>query len=187
MEVKPQAPRFRTERTAGGFRAEIPAKRNLFVLVFLIIWLAGWVFGEASVSKQLVHPGPRTPVAFLSLWITGWTVGGVLIAATIVWQLAGREVIIIDPQALTLRVEALGIGHSRSFKTAEIKFLRLSPFVSSPFQNRQTSFPPIFGAGYGPVAFDYGARTYRAAAALDEAEARMLIDQMASHLPRRLD
>ncbi|HEX4378093.1 MAG TPA: hypothetical protein VHZ99_13160 [Steroidobacteraceae bacterium] len=187
MEVNLRGPRFRTEMTPIGFRAEVPARRNLFVIVFLLIWLGGWGFGETGVSKQLQHPGPKTPVGFLSFWIVGWTIGGALAAATIVWELAGREVVIIDPQMLTLRVEALGIGHSRSFRATELKLLRVSPYVTSAFQNRRITFPPIFGTGYGPVAFDYGARTFRFASALGEAEARMLIDQMASHLPRTVE
>jgi hypothetical protein len=161
----------------------IPAARNWFILLFLLAWLGGWLMGEVSVSKQLLNSADKTPAAFLSFWLVGWTIGGVLAAGAVLWQLAGREVLTLDSSSLLHRVEAFGIGRSRSFRTSEIKNLRSTDYPSSPFMNQRTLFPPIVGTGYGPVAFDYGARTYRIAPSLDEAEARMLVTEIASRLP----
>lgn len=186
MEVKLQSPRFRVVPTPTGFRADVPSKRNWLVVLFLLAWLGGWVFGELSASKELLNPTDQSPVAFLSFWVVGWTIGGMLAVAALLWQLAGREVIDIDAANLTYRVQVFGIGRSRSFQAMEVKDLRSVAYESSLFQNQRILFPPIFGAGYGPVAFDNGARTFRLAPSLDDAEAKMLVAELSSHLPRRL-
>jgi hypothetical protein len=185
MDIEPQAPRFSSEVTSQGFRVVIPAKRNWLILLFLVAWFGGWVFGELSASEQLLNSADNTPVAFLSFWLVGWTIGGILAAGAILWQLAGREVVTIDSSSLSYRVEAFGIGRSRSFRTPEVKNLRSTEYASSTLMNQRMLFPPIFGGGYGPVAFDYGARTFRIAPSLDEAEATMLVSEIASHLPSK--
>jgi hypothetical protein len=133
----------------------------------------------------LLNLTDKTPVAFLSFWLVGWTIGGALAAAAVLWQLAGREVLTIDSLSLLYRVEALGIGRSRLFRAADVKNFRSTEYASSPFMNQRTLFPPIIGAGYGPVAFDYSARTFRIAPSLDEAEARVLVGEMTSRLPNK--
>ena len=52
------------------------------------------------------------------------------------------------------------------------------------FRNQRAAMPPLFGAGMGPIAFDYGQRSFRIAPSLDEAEARSLITILAERLPR---
>src|ERR1700684_2022842 len=138
MQVDLQAARFRSEITPQGFRVVIPAARNWFILLFLFAWLGGWLMGEVSVSKQLLNSGDKTPAAFLSFWLVGWTIGGVLATGAVLWQLAGREVLTLDSSSLLHRVEAFGIGRSRSFRTSEIKNLRSTDYPSSPFMNQRT-------------------------------------------------
>ena len=185
MQVELQVPRFRSEVTPQGLRIVIPAGRNWLILLFLLAWLGGWVMGEVTVSKQLLNSTAKTPIAFLSFWLVGWTIGGTLAAGAVLWQLAGREVLTIDSMSLLYRIEAFGIGRSRSFRAADVKNFRSADYAFSPFMNQRTWFPPIVGAGYGPVAFDYGARTFRIAPSLDEAEARILVSEMTSRLPNK--
>jgi len=186
MQVELQVPRFRSEVTPQGLRIVIPARRNWLILLFLIAWLGGWVMGEVTVSKQLLNSTDKTPVAFLSLWLVGWTIGGIFAVGATLWQLVGREVLTIDSLSLLYRVDAFGIGRSRSFRAADVKNVRSTEYAFSPFMNQRTLFPPIVGAGYGPVAFDYGARTFRIAPSLDEAEARILVGELTSRLPAKL-
>jgi hypothetical protein len=186
MQVELQVPRFRSEVTPQGLPIVIPARRNWLILLFLIAWLGGWIMGEGTVSKQLLNSTDKTPVAFLSLWLVGWTIGGTLAVGAVLWQLAGREILTIDSLSLLYRVEVFGIGRSRSFRAADVKNVRSTEYAFSSFMSQRTLFPPIVGAGYGPVAFDYGARTFRIAPSLDEAEARILVGEMTSRLPNKL-
>jgi hypothetical protein len=180
--IEPQTARFRSGDTPEGYRVVIPARRNWFVLLFLCAWLAGWVFGEVSALEDLMKGGDKTPVAFLSFWLVGWTLGGAFAAATLLWQLAGREIITLGSGALSYRAEACGIGRTRSFRASEVKDLRSTDYSVSLFTNQRSWFPPVFGSGYGPVAFDYGARTFRVAPSLDEAEAKLLVGELSRRL-----
>jgi hypothetical protein len=187
MHVEPQAPRFHVEVTADGLRAVIPARRNWFVVLFLTAWLGGWVFGEISAASELLRNSDKTQPGFLAFWLIGWTLGGAFAATAVVWQLAGREVLSINSDTLLHRAEAFGLGWSRSYRTSEVRNFRSTDYASNTFANQRTWLPPVTGSGFGPVAFDYGARTIRMAPSLEEAEAAMLVRELSSRLPRRLD
>jgi hypothetical protein len=153
------------------------------MLIFLCAWLGGWVLGELSASGELLRHTDKTPDAFLSFWLVGWTVGGAFVVATILWQLAGREIITVSPATLSYRAEALGFGRTRSFRISDVKDFRSTEYAVSALYNQRAWFPPIVGSGYGPVAFDYGARTFRVAPSLDEAEAKILVKEVSARLP----
>jgi hypothetical protein len=186
MHIEPQAPRFTIESTPDGLRAVVPARRNWLVVVFLCAWLVGWVFGEVTAVQQLLSPSEKTPHLFLLAWLVGWTIGGAFALVAVVWQLAGREVISVSAATLLHRIEALGIGWSRAYKASEVKNLRATEYLSTSFTNQAVWFPPLMGPGFGPVAFDYGARTLRLGASLEEAEGKLLAERLATRLPRRL-
>lgn len=186
MHVKPQSARFQIEATTEGLRAVVPSRRNWFVMLFLLAWLGGWVFGEASATGELIRAGDKTPSAFLAFWLAGWTLGGLFAIGTVLWQLAGREVVTVNTAALVHRVEVFGLGLSRSYSASEVKNLRATEYSTSPFNNQRAWLPPLYGSGFGPVAFDYGARTIRMAPSLEEAEAKLLVESLSSRLPRTL-
>ena len=155
-------------------------------MLFLLAWLGGWVFGEVNAAGEIFKGDGKAPVAFMTFWLIGWTIGGASVLVTIAWQLAGREVITVNGATLSHRIEMFGVGHSRLYRSSEVKNIRATEFSTSLFTNQRSWFPPMFGSGYGPVAFDYGARTIRVAPSLEEAEAKMLVRQLASRLPRTL-
>lgn len=187
MHIEPQSARFQIETTLDGVRAVIPARRNWLILLFLTAWLGGWVFGEVSAATELLRPNDKTPTAFLAFWLAGWTLGGAFAAAAVLWQVAGREVIGVNGTTLLHRAEVLGLGRSRSYRTSDVKNFRSTDYASSPFTNQRAWFPPITGSGFGPVAFDYGARTIRMAPSLEEAEAKMLVRELLPRLPRHVN
>ncbi|HEV2701944.1 MAG TPA: hypothetical protein VGV09_09965 [Steroidobacteraceae bacterium] len=184
MEVAVTTARYRLDATAAGVRAVIPAPRRWLVVVFLSLWLCGWVFGEFSVAPELLSSDSKAPVAFLTFWLLGWTIGGLVVVTTLLWQLFGVESVEVGPMALSYRAEVFGIGRTREFRVADIRRLRAVDFAQGLFMNRRLPVPPLFGRGYGPLAFDYGARTYRIAPSLDEAEARLLVNEIAPRLPK---
>ena len=184
MIVEPSAVPYQIELTPQGLRAVIPARRNWFVLIFLGAWLGGWFMGEVGAGRALIVQGSNAPTAFLGFWLVGWTVGGLCAAGTFLWQLAGREVVNIDGQGLSHRVEVFGFGRARTYRAADIRRLRVSPEGSRRFGNQRAWYPPVFGIGAGPVAFDYGAHTVRIAPGLEEAGAGLLVRELGSRLPR---
>lgn len=187
MHIEPQAPRFTVEHTAHGLQAVVPARRNWFVLLFMCAWLVGWAFGEVHAAQELLSPSEHSPRLFLAAWLVAWTIGGAFALGAVLWQFAGRELITVDSTTLAHRVEAFGIGRTRSYKVTDVKNLRAAEYSANPFTNQASWFPPVAGSGFGPLAFDYGARTFRLAPALEEAEAKLLVDKLSTHLPKRLN
>jgi hypothetical protein len=185
MNVSPAAPRFQTANTSSGITATIPSRKNWFVILFLGAWLGGWFFGEISAISTLTSE--QSPEPFLMFWLVGWTLGALCAASIILWQLFGQEIVAVDASSLVHRVEVLGIGRTRSFSLKQIEKLRSVDFSVGAVNNQASWMPPIFGHGVGTVAFDYGARTYRLAPALDEAEAKLLVEQLSKFMPKRSD
>src|SRR5688572_13404123 len=48
--VKPLAPRHYSEDIGNRLFISIPSRKNLFIIIFIGIWLAGWAFGEIMVG-----------------------------------------------------------------------------------------------------------------------------------------
>jgi hypothetical protein len=183
MNIEPALPRYRLDHDMGGLRVAIPARRNWFIIAFYCLWLVGWALGETTVLAELVKGEHRAPQAFMAVWLAGWTCGGAYVLLTILWQLCGRELLTIAPDALHHRVEIFGIGRTRSYALGQVTRLRAVEFNASIFTSQAAAKPPFFGAPTGPLAFDYGARTIRCAPSLDEAEARLLLAELKEQMP----
>jgi hypothetical protein len=178
--LAPAKPRAQVVDGASGLRVTIPARRVWFLVFFLPVWLAGWVVGEVAVGGRLFTDPPSGGEGFfLLVWLVLWTVGGLLFTFFWLWNLAGKEVITLDEEALTIRYALGSTGWSRRFDRREVRDLRVSQSVTMDFRS---SFGWWLG-GNGTVAFDYGARTYRFGRGIDEAEAK----QVVAELRRRLE
>ena len=197
VRIEPSAARYSIQESFNGVRASIPARRNWFVVLFLCAWLGGWVMGEASALGQLFNikigffhgfaksSAPPPAQFFLMFWLAAWTLGGAFVITSILWQLFGREIIGVEDGELIHRAEVLGIGRTRAFAGAQIAHLRAVDMdLSSGSRRANWSGMPSFGRGVGSIAFDYGARSYRIGSSLDEAEARLLIQQLKRRLPQ---
>jgi hypothetical protein len=186
MDVQLQGPRYSLACLADEIRVVIPARRNWFLTMFLAVWLCGWVAGESAAIAQLLgHPFPRskpTSAAFLGVWLVFWTCGGVAALVTLLWNLAGREIITLSSTKLTRRTEILSVGRSFSYQVRDIKSLRPSMDASYGFHRSGRGALPFGAGGIGSLVFDYGARTIRLAPSLDEAEAKMLVNEFSTRL-----
>ncbi|HZV67344.1 MAG TPA: hypothetical protein VFG03_20860 [Telluria sp.] len=183
MHVEPALPRYQLERTPGGIRVAIPARRNWFVILFISVWLVAWAFGERSAIEQLTDPQKPSQGAFLFIWLIGWTLGGAWALLSVLWQMFGKEIIIVEHGVIVHSADILGIGRTRSYAANQVTRLRAVDYTSSMRSNQAAWKPPFFGAAAGPIAFDYGARSIRIAPSLDEAEARLLVPKLTERLP----
>jgi hypothetical protein len=153
----------------------IPAPRKIVTVLFLLVWLGGWVAGEVAVTRRIFfEPTESGGSAFLLVWLAGWTVGGGVAIFSLLWMLFGRERVTLGVSTLTIRREALGVGRERRYDLANVKDLRASPV---PVDTTRRSAQP-WGFGGGTVAFDYGAQTIRFGAQLEEAEAKQLVARL---------
>lgn len=174
-----------TDDEVGGFRVTIPARPNVPLILFLSLWLCGWLIGEILVPLGALggimmarDNGDRVQgFVALFLWFPFWTVGGLLMLLALLWNIAGREVITLSDATLCTK-RALGTyQRSRSYDLAGIRNMRFAPLVYNPFSmsgSWQYQFQMLGVAG-GSVAFDHGGKTYRFGNALPETESLRLI------------
>ena len=159
-----------------GLEIVIPARRNLFALVFLGVWLVGWIVGEVTAIAAVASSGRRAADAFLLLWLTVWTVGGCAAAYSWVWMLVGKERVLMGTSALRVKRDILGLGRSRFYQLFKIRNLRVAdqPIAA---KDPRAAFRP-WGIAGGAIAFDYEGKTIRFGSWIGADEARMIIERM---------
>jgi hypothetical protein len=185
--IQVPAARATFSESSEGLLITIPANKNWFAILFLGFWLAIWLSGEVSVSRELIpgrsinraYPRPQREFGeqlFLVAWLVLWSVGGAIAVTSLLWNLAGVEKVLLGASTLTTKREVLGIGPTKEYELPSMSNLRISA-GTRPSNNRLSPFQILSG---GTIAFDYGARTFRFGIGLDEAEAQQVIDQLKS-------
>ena len=158
--------RSRIEDGPGGLSITIPMRRSIWRLVFTPIMLVVWISLVVNASARSGFLAPGFGLwAFLAFAV-------VTAVAPWVWDLAGRERVTADAGRISVRPELLGLGWTRDYDAADVKRLRVSvePIAPNSYRRRRRS-----------IAFDHGAKTVRFAP-VDEAEARSIVQMLASRL-----
>lgn len=158
-----------------GLRIVIPARTSTFAVIFLLVWLIGWAFGEASATRQILSEKDPAGDLFLVVWLALWTIGGARAALGCLWMLQGYEVLFLRPGVLGVRREIFGVGRSAEYGVDAVKNLRVAPLESSLRRRRDP-----WGTSTGRIAFDYDAKTIRVGAGVDEAEAREIVADLST-------
>lgn len=172
--IQPAQMRSIISDSPDGLRIIIPTHRNWFLLLFLSFWLCGWAFGEVTALNTLFRSNtPTNGALFLTVWLTFWTLGGGFAIYAWLWNVAGREVLLINEQTLTTRREVFGRGRPNVFDRTHLNNLRISPIAYNPWDWKTSLY--FWGIGGGTIAFDYGAKTYRFGTRIEEAEAKQII------------
>ncbi len=178
MIEKPANGRAIIKHDFNSLYIEIPSKNNWFIIIFLTVWMGGWIVSEVFVIRIIINANsPIYANAFLLFWLLGWTIGGLLALYTILWQLIGRETISIEKGILTIDKSVKGIGRKKQYEIKSIRNLDINP----------TQDIGVWGGGYnrnmfmskvGKIKFDYGMKTIKFANDIDEAEARMIFKKL---------
>jgi hypothetical protein len=171
-------PRFAIEQTPEGEQVRVKARRQIFTLLFLPVWLTLWTIGGGvAASQMMTHLEP-----FLAIWLCFWALGWVMAAGTLVWMVAGSETLRIVGGDLEVAQHMFGLTRRWLYEGRQIRQLRVAeqPFWGSNFQ---WQVPFLRLGRSGSVKFDYGARTVPVAPGLDAAEGRMIVDRLMKRLP----
>ena len=141
-------------------------------------WLCGWAVGEVVVPMQFLAGKIKDTGGqiFTLAWLGAWTVGGCLAIYAWLWNIAGKEMIAINAQILSIRRNLFGLGRTQEYEMRNVQSLRVAHQSLNPADFRYAL--QFWGVGGGSISFDYGAKTYRFGNALDEAEAKMLVEEI---------
>ena len=177
--VEPPSPRSRVSDTSNGLEISIPAKKQVFVILFLIFWLGMWAIGELSAIREVFGPG--SPEPFIVFWLGAWALGGIFATGILFWMIAGEEVILVTPSTLDISHRVFGIGRTKSYNPLQIRRLRVSPSSQGVFDMKSSL--QFWGIGGGLAAFDYGSSTIKFASGVQEAEAQYIVDFLRPRIP----
>ncbi|MDF0667027.1 MAG: hypothetical protein P0119_13260 [Nitrospira sp.] len=160
--------------TSAGLRLVIPGRRSVFVICLLGFWICGWTVAEVMVAIQLLNgDAPPEGEFFMSAWFSIWTIGGVLAVYAWLWQVMGKEIVIVLGQTFKTRRDVGGFGFDKDYDLLQMRDLRVWRAGFNPLDF--SSSLQLWGIGGGVIAFDYGAKTHRFGAGLDEAEAEQVV------------
>lgn len=160
--------------TSEGLRIVMPCRRSWFVILFLTFWLCGWAVAEFMVAKQLLHgDAPPEGELFMLAWFGVWTVGGLFAIYAWLWQVMGKEIVTARGQTFKIRRDIGGFGFDKEYNLVQMRDLRVVHVEFNPVDF--SSSLQLWGVGGGAIAFDYGEKTYRFGASLDEAEAKQVV------------
>ncbi|MEJ2746364.1 MAG: hypothetical protein P8183_00355 [Anaerolineae bacterium] len=105
----------------------IPNHKQWLHFPILIYGLMGWMFGELATVNELNHQGLKNGHGLFLTWAILWTVGGVLALLDLLWQLVGRQDLVVDPTFLTYRRSLWVLGWTKRYELTRIHNIRLLP------------------------------------------------------------
>ena len=170
--------RFAIEPTEGGEQIRVKARRQIFPMLFLPVWLIAWTAGGMAAIWQVIQQFEP----FLVIWLCGWAAGWVMAAGTLAWMFTGSETLRVVGSDLEIAQHALGWSRRWLYEGARVRNLRVADQLAWPYRF-QFQVPFLNIARTGSVKFDYGPRTVFAAPGLDDAEGRMIIERLRRRLP----
>jgi len=176
----------------------IPGKRNWFQVLFLGFWLTVWAFGEITVCR-IIAAGIFTLITgnipaenitgilaislFVLLWISGWTLGGTVAISNFLWQITGKEIIEVSKDILSIRYKIFSFGKPKEYPFQYIKNLRSIPVIERDFWGRRKN-SWWWGKKTGAIAFDFGAKTIHFGSECNEAEGKMILNEIRNTYPQ---
>lgn len=173
-KIQPADTRITVMDTSQGLRVVIPCRRSWLVICFLGFWICGWAVAEVMVGAQLLNgDAPPEGELFMLAWFGVWTVGGVFAIYAWLWQVMGKEILTVHGQTFKIRRDIGGVGFDKEYELVQMRDLRVEHVGFNPTD--LSSSLQLWGVGGGVIAFDYGARTYRFGAGLDEVEAKQIV------------
>jgi hypothetical protein len=185
MPIKPYSARHTTEDLGTTLQITIPSQKQWFQIIFLCVWLTGWLVGEITVSGALLIGNPSgPPVPFLLVWLLGWTLGGAYSLYMLSWLLFGKEIIAVSAQSLITKRVVLGLGFPKEYSAEYVRALRISATANAQSMSSWTRTNAFYGMSGGWIAFDYGAKTIHFGAGIDEAEAKQILAEIGRRFPQ---
>jgi len=173
-------------QAAGTLRLVLPFRRNWLLLVIVGILLAIFATPLVGIARQTGPPGGDLFALVFTLfrlfWGLGWSVGVAIIALIFLTLLLGREVVVVRPDSVLIRLEILGLGIGGEYAAGGISNLRPAP----PDAENGTSWrgPHLAFDYYGvPVGFGSDLVEPRSSEILHQVQKKLLLPLAAGSTP----
>jgi hypothetical protein len=175
VRLWPFGRRSHITRTRDGLIIVIPAPGNIFILLFLTLWLVAWAAGEAFIPSQIIAGEMRLD-GFIAAWFVGWTIAGTLGIYSWLWMLRGKEYVRVTSDVVGIRRSVWSRGVERQFRVADISDLRVQDQDAwHPFREED---PPRYSWREGRLVFDHRGTTVHFGKGLRETEARDVLQEI---------
>lgn len=159
----------------------IPSKKNWFAIIFICVWLGGWLIGMTFALGMVFfsnNKGDNFPQLFTAIWLIGWTLGGFYAIKTLVWMIFGKEIITFSTGQFSINRSGALFEKTKTYDLNEAKDFRINATEDENGisfggnTRRRTVFEP------GVIHFDYGLKTLKFGIGIDEAEAKFLLAKL---------
>jgi hypothetical protein len=115
---------------------------------------------------------------FMILWLTGMTFALVNVLVYLGWFFSGQEIITVTNDGLlTLDKKPNPFIRKKQYDLRQAEFIRIRPEDSSD-KKQNVKFLTAFYPNMGIIHFDYGMKTIRFGAEIEEAEAKHLLETL---------
>jgi hypothetical protein len=159
--------------TADGLGVHVPSVKQVFAILFVMVWLVGWAAGEWFALYEIARNGFSFSSAFLVFWVTIWTIGGAGAAFAVLWQLFGSERLFITSGAV---VQDWGFGPFRSKKV-------WAPGEATKFRKAESTMRKGRLAPGRGIAYEAGGGMRSFGASLTDGETHAVLAAIGRHLP----
>lgn len=165
------------EKIDGALQITIPAKRHPVVLIFIMAWFGGWVFGEFTALNMLIDFFNKKTAGvsmFVVFWLIAWTVAGFFVLKYILWMICGREIIKVSTKSIILSKKTLCFKSEKEYAVSNVKNIRVVQNAEYVNVNYRRSSSDMLEK----ICFDYGMKTVKFGIGLDEAEANYIVEKI---------
>ena len=173
---QPYAGKASIQESFNEIKITIPSKTVIFVPIFFTFWLCGWAFGEVSALTMLLKGGFAS--FFMLFWLAGWTAGGLFALRALVWYVAGKEIITVGQGELTIDKKNLIFYKAKTYSLNDARRFRVRDYkpAGTALFGRRNDLGGF--SQTGTIQFDYGMKTIKCAAGVDDAEATFILQKL---------
>ncbi len=168
------ASRITIRETPDGLGIYNPTRRNVGVVLFLMLWLTGWAVGEVFAAHALLSDEAGFAGLFLLVWLTFWTIGGFFAISVVLWHLFGVEKLFITGGALVREIGFWNVTRRKVWPIDAVANIRA---VNPPGKDAGSMFSP------GGIAFEVDGKSRSFGVQLDKAERMAALEAIQRHVP----
>jgi hypothetical protein len=193
----PSTTRYTIEDLGDSLKITVPSSKHWLQVFFFCAMFVPWIIlgiGGGAMLGILLNPPPSGiashaqntanfwSTAFIALFLLAflsvWLMTGTIQLYTILWRLAGREVIHVAYKSIRLCRQVFGLGRPQEYLIDNLSNLRISPI-----KNSRWNIESLWRTD-GSIAFDYGAEVCHFGSELTEADATHIVDTIKQKFPQ---